>query len=405
MITKNPRGKNTVQLQLENRSTLLKLLRQHDHVCRKDLAEMSGLTGAAVTNLIRDLIEIGLVKEDRDFASSSGKNAIPLQLNFRRFLAVGVNLRRDHISYALFDLSGALLEKNKLYWETGASIAEILNQLYLAVQSCIQSNENKGRVIGIGVSAPGPINLEKGELALVSNVPSEWKQSVPIKRYLEERFNLPVLLDNNSNAAALAEKWFSEGQECHNLVSIFISKGMGAGVIIDDQIYHGAFGFAGEIGHMSINFDGPACGCGNKGCLELYCSTMALLAKAQQIRGSDTISRFEVFKEQVKKGDPDLMKLVVESGKYLGYAIVNLTNTFNPELIVINGDMNDFGSFWLDSIRQAALERLPPEVAAGLRIKLTSLSENPLLLGTVAMVSNYIFENPELNLFVAKWQA
>ncbi len=401
MLTKNPRGKNTVQLQLENRSTLLKLLRQHDHVCRKELAEMSGLTGAAVTNLIRDLIEIGLVKEDRDFESASGRNAIPLQLNFRRFLVVGVNLRRDHFSYALCDLSGVFLDKNKIYWEKDEPITEILNKLFLAVEDCLKSNRHKGQVVGIGVSAPGPINLEKGELALVSNVPSEWKQSVPIKRLLEERFNLPVVLENNSNATALAEKWFSDGQGCHNLLSILISKGMGAGVIIDDQIYHGAFGFAGEIGHMSIDFDGPLCGCGNKGCLELYCSTMALLAKAQQIRGSDRISRFEVFKEQAKKGDPDLMKLVVESGRHLGYAIVNLANAFNPELIVISGDMNDFGSVWLDSIRQAAFERLHPAVTARLRIQLTSLPENPVLLGTVAMVSNYIFENPELGLFSA----
>jgi N-acetylglucosamine repressor len=397
MSTKGPYGKNTIQLQLENRSTLLKLLRQNDHVCRKDLAEMSGLTGAAVTNLIRDLIKIGLVKEDRNFVSSSGKNAIPLQLNNQRFLVVGVNLRRDHITYALFDLSGTLLEKNKIYWEPNDPIAEILNKLFTAIDCCTKMTGDKGRVIGIGVSVPGPINLEKGEISILTNMPSEWR-SVPIKKYLEDRFNLPVVLDNNSNSTALAEKWFGDGREYQNLLSILISKGMGAGVIIDGRIYHGACGFAGEMGHMSIAFDGPMCECGNKGCVELYCSTMALLKKAQTIYGPAVINRFEDLKERVKKGDEELMKLVVESGKYLGYAIVNLVNTFNPELIVINGDMNDFGSIWLDSIRQSAFKRLLPDVTARLKIKLTSLHEEPVLLGTVAMVSNYIFENPQLSL-------
>jgi predicted NBD/HSP70 family sugar kinase len=398
MSTKGPYGKNTIQLQLENRSTLLKLLRQNDHVCRKDLAEMSGLTGAAVTNLIRDLIKIGLVKEDRNFVSSSGKNAIPLQLNNQRFLVVGVNLRRDHITYALFDLSGTLLEKNKIYWEPNDSVTAVLNKFFIAIDDCTKMTGDKGRVIGIGVSVPGPVNLEKGEISILTNMPSEWR-SVPIKKYLEERFNLPVVLDNNSNSTALAEKWFGDGRDRQNLLSILISKGMGAGVIIDGRIYHGTFGFAGEMGHMSIAYDGPACECGNKGCVEMYCSTMALLKKSQAILGSNVIDGLGAIKDHVKKGDRDLIKLVVENGKYLGYAIVNLANTFNPELIVINGDMNDFGSIWLDSIRQAAFERLLPDVTARLKIQLTSLHEEPVLLGTVAMVSNYIFENPQLSLF------
>ncbi len=397
-FSNTPTGKNTVRMQLENRSTLLKLLRQNNHICRKDLAELSGLTGAAVTNLIRDLIQAGLVSEDRNYSGQLNRNAVSLKINFERFYVVGVSLRRGRLSYGVSDLSGKLLDKQSILLELDEKVDEILTTLWESVAEYINDPLYKGKIVGIGISVPGPINLEKGEISYLTNMPG-WK-AIPIKKFLEERSSLPVILDDAANAAALAEKWFGCGREYHNIISILVSKGVGAGIILNDQIYHGAFGFAGQVGHVSLDVNGPLCGCGNRGCLELYCSTLALVKKAQDIYGYDLVSGFNIIRERVAEGDKKLSELVVESGKYLGYAIVNLANAFNPELVVINGDMTDFGAIWFDSVKKAVAERLLPEAAAKLKIESSTLTDSPILLGTVAMVCEYIFEQPYLESFI-----
>ena len=399
-VSKNLTGKNTVRMQLENRSTLLKLLRRNDHICRKDLAEMSGLTGAAVTNLIRDLIRVGLVSEDRSYSGRLNRNAVSLKLNFERFYVIGVSLRRGRLSYGVSDLSGKLLDKQSILLELDEKVDKILSILWESVAGYINDPSYKGGIVGIGISVPGPINLEKGEISYLTNMPG-WK-AIPVKKFLEERSGLPVILDDAANAAVLAEKWFGCGQSYHNIISVLVSKGVGAGIILNDRIYHGAFGFAGQVGHVSLDINGPVCGCGNRGCLELYCSTLALVKKAQEIYGLDLISDFNIIRERVAKGDKKLSELVAESGRYLGCALVNLANAFNPELIVIHGDMTDFGAIWFDSVKKAVADRLLPEAATKLKIEISPITDSPILLGTVAMVCEYIFEQPYLELFSNK---
>ena len=184
-----------------------------------------------------------------------------------------------------------------------------------------------------------------------------------------------------------------------NMISILIGRGVGGGAILDGKIYHGAFGMAGEIGHMSIDYNGPICDCGNRGCLELYASTLALKTRVKTVLGLEEGPRFETIKEQVSEGDEVLSQLARESGAYLGFAIANLVNAFNPELIALHGDMTELGDIWLNGVKGAVKERLHPEIYAKLRIEPSALDEDPVLLGTVAMVCECLFERPILRLF------
>lgn len=392
------RGKNTVQMQLENRSTLLKLLRQNEYVCRKDLAEMSGLTGAAVTNIIRDLINIGLVQEVKDSSINLGRNAIPLKLNSSKFLVLGAYFRRGGLSFGISDLSGRMIEKHEMDLQLNEPVEQVLEHLSNHIKDLISKYEHQGKIIGLGLAFPGPIDIEKGEIPLLTNLPG-WKE-VPIKKFFEEQFTLPVVLDDIANAIAVAEKWFGCGKAYQNFISLLVSKGVGAGVILDGHIYHGSFGFAGELGHVSIDYNGPQCECGNKGCLELYCSTLALLRKVQEISGNQKISDFNSIKELFNQGNPQIIELVKEIGFYLGVAIVNLINSYNPGLVVLNGEMTIFGSILLNSIKETVKERLSPSVYSRLKIEFSSLSESPVLLGTIAMICEYVFEKPDLRLFI-----
>jgi|LSQX01.2.fsa_nt_gb predicted NBD/HSP70 family sugar kinase len=393
------KGKNPTQMQLENRSTLLKLLRRNNYICRKDLAEMSGLTSAAVTNLIRDLINVGLVEEVKEPSINLGRNAIPLKLSLSKFLVVGACFRRNGLlSYGISDLGGNIIKKYEIKQSVDKPASDILDDLYSRIKTLTEELSSQGKVIGLGLAFPGPINMKKGEIQYLTNLPG-W-ENVPVLRFFEEQFKLPVILDDVANAIAIAESWFGIGKNHNNLISILLSKGVGAGVITNGHIYHGSFGFAGQIGHVSINYNGPQCECGNKGCLELYCSTLALLKRAREIYDEQKIASFNDIKTRFDQGDPRIIEIVKEVGFYLGIAIVNLVNSYNPSLIVLNGEMTVFGSALLNSIKETVQSRLTSNVFAELKIEYSSLQEDPVLLGAIAMICEYFFNHPDLRMFL-----
>ena len=164
-------------------------------------------------------------------------------------------------------------------------------------------------------SVPGPTSLVLGRISYLTNAPLD---ELPIKDYLAERFSYPVVMNEDANSAVLAEHWLGKGQGRDNLISILASKGVGAGVIVNGQILYGAYGLAGEIGHTSIDWDGPQCECGNRGCLELYCSSLALVRKARKTLGNTDDLGLEAVVEQASSGNRELQDLIIESGKYLG---------------------------------------------------------------------------------------
>ncbi len=391
------KGKNKFQMQLANRSTLLKLLNQYQDICRKDLAEMSGLTGAAVTNIIKDLINVNLLSEHRNYDSSRNGNTISLRINYQSFYVIGVTFKRGIVSYGVSDLSGKYLEKHNIEIKLEETVNNVLQTLSAAVDSCIEKYNSRGKIVGLGLAVPGPFNSQKGEISHLSNLPG-W-ETVPVKQYFQNQFDFPVILDENANATAFAERWFGCAQNYNNMISILVSKGVGAGIIINGEIYHGDFGFAGEIGHTSINFDGPYCDCGNKGCLELYCSTLTLLKKAREVCSNNQLTKIKSLKQYLENGDKNIKKLVVENGKYLGYSLINLINLFNPELIVIHSEINNLGNLWLDSIKEVISKRLNLDILANIQISYTALEDDSILLGASAMVCDYVFNNPQISYF------
>jgi len=399
IIIKKSLAKNRTQMQLENRSLLLNFIKNNENICRKDLAEMTGLTGAAVTNLVRDLIEVGIVTEYRGYEGPRSRNALSLKINYEKYFIIGISFRRGSITYGVSDLAGKIFKKNKLLLELSEPVDKVFKALNSVIESCITEFSIKGKIVGLGLSFPGPINLSKREISYLTNLPG-WKD-IEIKKYLEDKFDFPVIIGEAANATAVAEKWFGCAKEYKNFISILISQGVGAGIVINGKIYWGESGFAGEIGHVSIDYNGPQCSCGNKGCLELYCSTLSLLKKAQSIYSSEKIKNFDDILKKFNN-DKKILDLVTENGKYLGFAIVNLINSFNPELIVIHSEMNKFGDIWIENISSSAIRRLLPEISSNVKIKYSTLKDDPVFLGAIAMVCAYIFEKPHLKYFLSK---
>ncbi|NLN29322.1 MAG: ROK family protein [Firmicutes bacterium] len=250
------------------------------------------------------------------------------------------------------------------------------------------------KVVGIGVSAPGPLFSHEGRIVLTSNYP-EWTD-FSVREFLASRFDMPVHVEHDANVSVLAEKWFGKGVGSNNLVYVVVDRGVGAGIFYDGQLYRGHHGIAGEIGHTTICYDGPQCECGNRGCLEMYCSSFAVLTQARDVLGADAQDgqlTIDAVTHLVREGDPRALHLMTEAGCFLVIGVANLFNAYNPERIILGGEMIKAGEPWFEAVKESVRQRTLPEVYAGTQIYMSELETDPAFLGTGSLVISAAFEN------------
>ncbi|TCL74148.1 glucokinase-like ROK family protein [Hydrogenispora ethanolica] len=391
-------GQNQDAIQLRNRSLALQLLKLNGTMSRKELAARTGLNASTVTYIIKDLLEMGLVVETGCYARHG---AIGLALDPDGRYVIGLQLARDHLSGGLFNLETRLLASERVPLSPALPVAEVLRRLEELAARLLEQSPERRKVAALGVAAPGPLNLDDGRVAFISNF-TGWRD-IPIAAALRERFGLPVVVEHDAHAAASAEQWLGSGRTVRNLLYIAAGKGVGAGIIIDGRIYHGAHGMAGEIGHTMIDPDGPRCECGNFGCLEGYCSSTALLRQAEArlaAAGGDSLLAaarplsFPDLVRAARAADPLALELVREAARYLGAAVVNLINTLEPELVILGDELLELGPVWFETVRATARERLLPEIARQVRIEPASLAGDPFLIGTGAIAIEYLLRHP-----------
>ncbi len=250
---------------------------------------------------------------------------------------------------------------------------------------------------GVGIAAAGALDMERGVITASPNLPG-WK-NIPLRDIMEKRLGIRTFLLNDANAAALGEHRFGVGRGVDDLVYITVSTGIGGGLIIGGKIYSGICGSAGEIGHMTIDVNGPRCRCGNIGCLETLASGTALAMEAREriAHGAKT-SMLELaggepgditaktVSEAARGGDPVALELVSRAGSYLGVGMVNLINIFNPEMIIVGGGMSRMGDMLLDPAREVVRERAFRLPADAVRIVISELGDDAGVLGAAAFV-------------------
>lgn len=284
---------------------------------------------------------------------------------------IGVDLGGTKILTAIADEKGAILSSIKVPTEASKGqeviIENICNSVYTAIE---KADIAKEEVVRLGIGSPGPLNSKEGIIYENANLP--WK-NVPIVKLLEERLDMPVLLENDANAAALGEKWFGAGRDVDNMLYVTVSTGIGGGIIVNKKIYHGAFDIAGEVGHMIIDPSGPICGCGNHGCLEAFASGTAInrMGKEAVREDLDTILvelsagdpekvDGRLISQAAEQGDLVAKDIWNKAGNYLGIGIANLLNILNPEMVVLGGGVMKAGDLlmnpMIDSLKKYAFE-------------------------------------------------
>ncbi len=394
------KGNRPGDLQDRNLGVLLNIIRRSDNITRQDLVEQSGLSPAGVSNLVSNLIAKELVIEGDLVTRSKGRRGIGMKLNEESIFAIGVRLARSYVRVGVFNINGGLM-LSSLEPVGGLTVRETMEVIKTQISYVMEtSGIELWRFAGIGISAPGPLLAREGKIALVSNSPG-WR-SISVSNIIEDEFGIPTYIEHDANVSALAEYWFGKAGEASNLVYVVVEQGVGAGILKNGVIFTGSQNVAGEIGHTTIEHDGPQCECGNRGCLEMYCSSLALTEKAQALVSGANLDGWpkasEITVDTVfalaNEGDRSAIQLLEKSGYYMGVGVANVINAFNPDMIVLGDQMAQAPKIWLEAVRQTVKDRTIPELFEKTAIELSELEIDAGFLGTGTLVISKAFEKP-----------
>lgn len=367
-----------------NKSIVLDTIRRHAPLSRAKLSEVTGLNKATVSNLVADLISEELVQEIGPGESSGGRK--PLMLLFRGTAgyAVGLELSVTRLKGVLTDLEGHIVAEYAVDLEQHDT-ASVFEQLKLAADYLIsQAPLSPHGVIGIGIGVPGMVD-EQGTVLFAPNL--GWEM-VPLRAMLEENFKLPVTIDNEANAGARGELNFGAGVGVRHLIYISAGIGIGSGIMVDGELYKGAWGYAGETGHMSIEAEGLPCSCGNRGCWELYASEKVYEHPDQQHLPAYTTKELI---EHAQNGHEAVLELYTTIGRKLGIGITNIVNSFNPERIIIGGPLSEARPWIEAALTQVVEERTLPYHRRSLQVEWAALGSRSTRIGAAySAVSQFL---------------
>lgn len=363
-------------------------------ISRADLARQLNLTRSAISQIVAELLQEGLVQETASGPATGGRRPILLEINPQAGFVVGVDMGATHLGLVVTDFLGRMIrevEHPLNIWEgPAACLAQLDQHLRELLQ---QAQVPLERVLAVGVGVPGPVVVDVGMVSAPPIMPG-W-DGYPIRRHLEQLWGRPVTLNNDADLGAVGEWAFGAGRGKRHMIYIKVGTGIGAGLILDNRLYFGARGLAGEIGHWTVEPDGPPCTCGNRGCLETLAGGAAIAQRAQEavrqgrrtqlsaITPPESLTARHVG-EAARLGDLVAQQIVVEAGNYIGTAIAGIVNLINPELIVIGGGVAQMGDLLIEPIRYNITKRSLPPAAQAMRVTAAMLGRRSSSMGAVA---------------------
>ncbi|MBT3188399.1 MAG: ROK family transcriptional regulator [Anaerolineae bacterium] len=352
-----PQKATRQQTKEHNRDLVLKTIFDNETISRAEIARLTRLTRTTVSNIVSSLLEQGLVEEIGLGESLGGKAPVLLSLIADARYLIGIDLEQDEFIGAVINLRGEIKEYIEI--PTNQSDGqEAINLIYQILNQLLATNFNP--IIGIGVGAPGLMNLKEG--IVVQAVNFDW-ENLPLANILNARYNLPVSVLNDSQASAIGEFFYGMGHKPNeNLIVVNVKEGTSAGILINGKLFQGDGGGAGEIGHVVVQQNGIFCRCGKRGCLETLTGTKAILRRAKILapeaknsilpKESEKIS-LDLIRDAFLAKDALAQEIVFEASHYLGSSIANLVGILNIQKIVLTGEMTRFGDAWLQSVRDS----------------------------------------------------
>ncbi len=373
---------------------LLRLIRSGEATTRAELALTTGLARSTIAQRIDSLAANGWIKDDGEAPSTGGRPPTVLGFNEDSGIVLVGDVGATHSRVALANLGGKIVRETTADIEIASGPDYVLSWVYETFRRLLGDvGDTLTNVVGVGIGLP--IRMQFAEGRPVS--PPIWPgppvtpgwEGYDVRGYFADRFDVPVLVDNDVHIMALGEHWAMESK-IDDFMFVKVGTGIGSGLIIGGQMHRGAQGTAGDIGHIQVAGFDAVCKCGNRGCIESVASGAAL-ARQLAALGKNTAGSRDVV-ELVRSGDPDASQAVREAGRLLGGVLAPAVNLINPAMIMIGGDISNAGEELLAGVREIVYRRSTPLATNELVITSAAIGDRAGVVGAAAMVIEHILD-------------
>ena len=362
-----------------NRQIVLNYVREREPISRATIARETALQRSTISEIVEVLTGEGLVEEIGEGQSTGGRRPTLLRLRTVGAIAIGVNITPTHTTIASSDLAGVVVQQESFPTDPvpERTVSRIIEVVHNFSRHC--------SIEGVGISVPGLVCPATGNVIFVPYF--KWRD-LPIAQTISQSTGLPVTIDNDANAVALAELWFGrpEVRDERDFIFVLVADGVGTGIIFDGQVYRGVRGAAGEFGHMIVGSNAPVlCSCGNDDCWEAFASERAASARYQRLTGATSAPNFATLIDRALAGETAAKTALTETARYLAIGISNLVVGFSPEAVIVGGAITQ-AWFLIEKTLTEKIERSVRRGVPSARILRSTLNGDPTLMGALSLV-------------------
>ncbi|MFW5994238.1 MAG: ROK family protein [Halanaerobiaceae bacterium] len=367
-----------------NQTSIFKLILKNGPISRKGLTAISDFSSATITNHVNILLEKGYVIETKKGYSTGGRKPVYLTVNPDKSYILVISFKINTVELGLFNLRLELINKIKV--KINSSPEEIIAKVLDNIETIVSREQlSLDKIIGIGVSIPGIVDEEKKSLVFAPNL--GWR-NIDISALIQEKYDIQIIVENEANAAAVGEKVFSE-ISASSLVYVSINEGVGCGIIIDDNLYQGITGNAGEFGHIVLESDGRDCHCGQKGCWETIASEKFIVETVKE--RLKTSLKIEEIYSQALEGRDELIEILQETGRNIGRGLLNILYSLNPEYVIIGGNIVKARKYISQTIEGVLAADSLPSFSEQTKLRFSELGESAASYGMAQIIFDQHF--------------
>lgn len=339
---------------------ILRTIKERGAISRTDLQHLTGLSWGTITNTTRELLNRNLIREQAALPTKAGRKPVKLALNPASHVLIGLDLAPRLLGCIALNLAGETLWFEQRPYDLALPPPQVLDLAAHMLQRTFDEPAVRGRMcLGVGVAVPGSVDVTAGILRFAPRMPG-WK-NVPIRDHLQPKVSAPILIEHDPNCLALAERWFGDAPAHDDVLCINLAEGIGMGILLHGEVYRGSQNHAGEFGHVTIDPNGPPCACGDRGCIESFCSLPAVLEfirslPDQQSPGIAAIlaARTPTLAELLAAAPQDTATRAAfeRLGHFLGIGLANLVDLLNPSLLVLCGPLTAAQEYFLPALHK-----------------------------------------------------
>ncbi|MBP8933679.1 MAG: ROK family protein [Candidatus Atribacteria bacterium] len=403
-----PRKKNN-SIRSYYKDLVKNIVRTDGPISRIALNKLTGMRPASVTDVTKELIKEGIIKEIGYETSKRGRRKVLLDINRDCGRVITLDFNSNRILGLGVDLKLGICYRSRRNIPNQSGKDEIIQIMKDILYEIIESPPVKiAPILGIGIADPGIVDGNSGVSILTTQMKG-W-ENVPLKAIMESEFGYPSFLESDTRCRIIAEKHLGAGKMKNDILMVELSSGIGAGMMSEGRLFRGSQGSAGELGHMMVLENGPYCNCGSRGCLEAVASSGAIIRKLQDAIKSGAASSLakachgdtsqidiNMISQAVEDGDKLSLQIVEEAGRFIGEAIANTINLLNPEIVILTGELLAFSDFILNTIEGMVRRQALSYNTKNVHIVLAEVGEEAAALGMAAVVLDKIFQVPELS--------